>query len=295
MPLPRNPSLISRCSTRISATEQNCPVYAALKFCSAVPAFFLLLAVPCCGTAQATASAPYYPDLLLDDIQEVITAPARWESADWKSAGWAGLAIVGTALLIDTPLRDEMRRQPSGNEYLLQIERFGAEYSFGVLGGFYLAGSLADNEKAVIVAQDGLAASIIASGLISPAIKIATGRSRPNEEQGTYNFQFLGASKLNSSFPSGHTTEAFALASVISAHYEETWIKTSAYAVATLVGVARTYHDAHFASDVLAGAMIGNWVGQRVVAHNQTKRNKNVILLPDAAQDYFGLRLAGRF
>jgi membrane-associated phospholipid phosphatase len=265
-----------------------------LKSCSPAHLGFLLLATLFFGTARA-AAPPSYPGLLLDDIQEVVTAPARWESDDWKNAGWAGLAIIGTALVIDAPLRDEMRRQPPGNQFLLNIERFGAEYSIGVLGGFYLAGSLADNDKALMVAQDGLAASIIASGLIAPAIKIGTGRSRPYENDGTHNFQFLGAGKLNSSFPSGHTTEAFTLASVIAAHYEETWIKSSAYTVAALVGVARIYHDAHFASDVLAGAIIGNWVGQSVVAHNRTKRNKNVILLPDAAQDYFGLRLAGRF
>lgn len=268
---------------------------AALKFCSSVSAYFLLLATLFCGTAHATEPSPSYPDLLLDDIQEVVSAPARWESDEWANAAWAGLAIVGTALVIDTPLRDTMRRQPAGNEFLLQIERFGAEYSAGVLGGFYLAGSLADNDKAMMVAQDGLAASIIASGLIAPAIKITTGRSRPYENDGTHNFQFLGAGKLNSSFPSGHTTEAFTLASVISAHYEEVWVKSSAYTVATLVGIARVYHDAHFASDVLAGAIIGNWVGQSVVARNQNRRNSNVTLLPDAAKDYFGLRLAGKF
>ena len=238
--------------------------------------------------------SPSYPDLLLDDIQHVLTEPARWKSGEWQNLAWASLAVAGTAALIDAPLRDEMRRQPRGNNLML-IEHLGAEYSIAVVGGFYLAGSLADNDKAVFVAQDGLTASIIASGLVTPAIKIVAGRSRPYENTGTSDFNSLGADNPNSSFPSGHTTEAFALASVISAHYEETWIKASAYTAAGLVGIARTYHDAHFASDVLAGALIGNWVGSSVVAHNQTRRSKNVVLLPDAAQDYFGLRLVGNF
>ena len=246
------------------------------------------------GAALGTDSTLSYPDLLLDDIHEILTAPAHWQTDDWKNLGWASLAIVGTAKFIDAPLRDEMRRQPKGNS-LMRIEQFGAEYSIVVLGSFYLSGSLAENDKAVTVAQDGLTASIIASGLITPAIKIVAGRSRPYQDAGTNDFNSLGADSPNSSFPSGHTTEAFALASVISAHYEETWIRVSAYTVAGLVGVARTYHDAHFASDVLAGALIGNWVGLKVVAHNQSKRKKNVILLPEVAQDYYGLRLAGKF
>lgn len=244
---------------------------------------------------RASDSSTSYPDLLLDDIQHVLTEPSRWQSEEWKSFGCAALAVAGTAIVIDGPLRDGMRRQPRDNSFMLNIERFGAEYSIAVVGGFYLAGSLADNDKAITVAQDGLTASIIASGLITPAIKIVTGRSRPYEDAGTYNFQALGADKRSSSFPSGHTTEAFALASVISAHYEETWVRSSAYTVAALVGLARTYHDAHFASDVLAGALIGNWVGQSVVSHNRTPRTAKVILLPEMSPDLFGLRLTGIF
>jgi membrane-associated phospholipid phosphatase len=246
------------------------------------------------GIAQGAEASPTYPDLLLEDIQVVLTAPARWQTEDWKNLGWASLAVIGTAAVIDAPLRDEMRRLPKNNSLML-IEHLGAEYSIGVLGGFYLAGSLADNDKAIAVAQDGLTASIIASGLITPAIKIVAGRSRPYDNTGTTDFNSLGAANPNSSFPSGHTTEAFALASVISAHYEETWIKASAYTVAGLVGIARTYHDAHFASDVLAGAFIGNWVGQSVVSHNQQRRKMHIVLLPQATQDIIGLTLAGDF
>ncbi len=247
------------------------------------------------SVTQASDTTPSYPDLLFDDVQYVLTEPANWQAQAWQNFAWTSLAVVGTAAVIDAPLRDEMRRQPKDNNFMLYIERFGAEYSIGVIGGFYLAGSLADNDKAITVAQDSLTASIIASGIITPAIKIATGRSRPYENTGTSNFQSLGAANRNSSFPSGHTTEAFALASVISAHYEETWIKATAYTVASLVGIARTYHDAHFASDVLAGAFIGNWVGLSVVSHNRQKRGTNIILLPETAQDIIGLRLTGDF
>ena len=236
-----------------------------------------------------------YPDLLLDDVQYVLTKPSRWHTDEWKNLAWASLSVISAATILDAPIRDEMRHQPNGNEFMLTIQRFGAAYSIGVVSGFYIAGSLANNDTAIRVAQDSLSASIIASGLIAPTIKFIVGRNRPYENVGTATFNTFSGSSLNSSFPSGHTTEAFTLASVISSHYEESWIQYSSYTVATLVGIARIYNDAHFTSDVLAGAFIGTWVGQSVAAHNQTKRDGKLILMPETSQDLIGISIVGNF
>ncbi len=173
------------------------------------------------------------------------------------------------------------------------MERLGAQYAAGVVGGFYLFGALADDETSMQVAQDGIAASLIASGIVTPAIKLVAGRSRPRDDEGVYHFKPF--SKANASFPSGHTTEAFALASVIANHYDETWVSYTSYSIASLVGLARTYHDAHFASDVLAGAIIGTLVGKSVVAHNGALHTGKVVLLPELAPGLIGVRIAGRF
>ncbi len=231
--------------------------------------------------------------MVMDDIQHVISAPARWDDDSWQQAGLWSLGILGTAALVDKPLQNEMRRHtPNNNAAILQVERLGAQYSVVVLGGFYVAG-LAGNETSTEVAQDGLAASLIASGLISPAIKLMVGRSRPRNNQGIAHFRPF--TDPNASFPSGHTTEAFALASVIGEHYDDRWVGYSAYTLAGMVGVARSYHDAHFASDILAGALIGTWVGRSVVAHNQQLRSKQVALLPDLSSGTIGMRLTGNF
>jgi membrane-associated phospholipid phosphatase len=243
--------------------------------------------------AHAEDAVPSYPELLLDDVKLVVTAPARWDETEWKDAGWDALAIVGTALVIDRPWRDEMRRQPRNNQFMLQVEQFGVQYAAGVVGGFYLAGALGGNQNAMQVAEDSLAASLIASGLITPAIKLVAGRSRPRDNNGIYRFKPF--SNANASFPSGHATEAFALASVIANHYDDTWITCASYSVAGLVGIARTYHDAHFASDVVAGAMIGTLVGKSVVSYNRQRRAGKVAVLPDIAPGMLGLRLSGNF
>lgn len=257
-----------------------------------------VLALLLAGTARADDTPPYsYPSILLDDAKHVLTAPARWQKPEWQYLGLAAVGVIGVAAIADGPVRDEMARHaPNDNRFMRNIERFGAQYSVGVLGGFYLAGAIGDNETATAVAQDGLAASIIASGIITPAIKFVTGRARPRENLGVAHFHpfSLGYSS-NSSFPSGHTTEAFALASVISSHYEERWVSCASYSVAGLVGVARSYHGAHFASDILAGALIGTLVGKSVVAHNKSLRPGKMVLLPEITTDSIGVRLTSNF
>jgi len=257
------------------------------------PRLFLAALLALCSTHKASATELSYPATVIDDVTHVVTAPARWEEADWHKAGWASLAVLGTAVVIDRPWRDEMRRHSGNDPFIKQVERFGAEYAPLVLGGFYLAGIATDDETAVNVAQDGLAASIIASGLISPAIKLIVGRSRPRNNAGIGHFKPF--SEPNASFPSGHTTEAFALAAVIADHYQEVWAGYTAYSVAGMVGLARTYHDAHFASDVLLGAMIGTLVGKSVVAHNTSLRSDKLVLLPDVSRGLIGIRITGSF
>ena len=257
------------------------------------PHLFFLVLLALCLISRASANELSYPEILFDDVKHVVTAPARWDETDWRSAGWTSLAVVGTALIIDRPLSDEMRRHSGNNSFLTQVERFGKPYAAGVVGGFYLVGALADDKTSTQVAQDAFAASLIASGIVTPAIKLVAGRSRPRDNAGASNFKPF--SNINSSFPSGHATEAFALASVISDHYDQTWVTCTSYSIAGLVGLARIYHQAHFASDVVAGAMIGTLVGKSVVSYNSDLRSGKVALLPDVGRGLIGLRIAGAF
>jgi hypothetical protein len=250
------------------------------------------------STVHADDTPPSsYPEILVDDVKHVLTAPARWQEQEWRDMGLTAAGLVGVAAILDRPVRDEMRRHaPNNSRFLLNVERFGAEYSLGVLGGFYLAGALGNNDKASAVAQDGLTACLIASGIVTPTLKFITGRARPRENVGIAKFHpFSIGYSSNSSFPSGHTTQAFALASVISGHYDDSWVKYSSYTVAGLVGVARSYHNAHFASDVLAGALVGTLVGQSVVEHNRTVRLVKVVLLPEITPELKGVSLVGSF
>lgn len=72
------------------------------------------------------------------------------------------------------------------------------------------------------------------------------------------------------SFPSGHTSAAFAAATAFAWSMPKEW-KTWTWAVlapAVLMGLSRLYVGVHYPSDVLAGALVGalcGWMGRRLL------------------------------
>ena len=109
--------------------------------------FLAACAVPLCLACNiASADTPSYPTLFVDDVQYVLSSPARWDEDDWHTLGWASLAVVGTAVVFDDHVRTVMRDHNDGNnQFMLQVERLGSEYAWGVVGGFYLVGTLASD------------------------------------------------------------------------------------------------------------------------------------------------------
>jgi hypothetical protein len=263
-----------------------------------------LLATAPLSFANESAS---FPAIVADDVKYTFTAPANWDASEWKTLGWATATVVGVGIIADRPVRDFMCKQSRmdtcpntaanpevKNSFLTTVENFGATYSLGVMGGFYLAGVVSNDEKQIVVAQDLVAASV-SSVMVNQTLKVLANRSRPRENMGTGNFQGYAGLNNNSSFSSGHTTEAFTLASVIATHYDEVWVDVTAYSLAGLVGVARMYHDAHFASDVVASAFIGTYVGKSIVGHNRTLHTNNIALLPLLGPDFAGMQVVGNF
>jgi membrane-associated phospholipid phosphatase len=59
------------------------------------------------------------------------------------------------------------------------------------------------------------------------------------------------------SFPSGHTSSAFSIATSLSLNYPKWYVIVPAYAWASATGYSRMYLGVHYPSDVLAGAAIG--------------------------------------
>ena len=77
------------------------------------------------------------------------------------------------------------------------------------------------------------------------------------------------------SFPSGHTSMAFATATSLSLTYPKWYVIVPVYTWAGTVGYSRMYLGVHYPSDVLMGAIVGS--GSAWVTHLVNKRlNKNL-------------------
>jgi len=250
----------------------------------------------------ANEAAPYssffskdYFKLLYEDTVHVLTAPARFEKKEWATFAIATAGVAAVSLL-DKPAWDLAKRnQTSSRDDIASIvEKAGGGYTAIVPVVFYIAGEVSHNSRARICGLDSLSASMIASGIIHPSLKFLAGRSLPKDEKGTYDFNPLSFS-LPQSFPSGHSTQSFVLASVISAHYPEPWVQITSYGIATLASLARTYQGKHFVSDWAAGALIGTVVGRAVVKFNEKKRSEkkesSLFLVPFVHRGASGLNL----
>jgi len=227
-----------------------------------VPAF--------CSPAQTAPVAESEGDAYRDgywravgrDLRDTAVAPLHWDRREWGLAA----GVLAAAWAVQT--RDQRFSDwisTGGGKRLGQATEFAkplGDYhlSLSLLAGFYLYGRVRDDPRARTTARAGLESFLIA-GIVTEAGKRLTGRARPNNGHGPRHW-----GRGHASFPSGHTSSAFAIATVITRqHPGRRWVAPLAYGVATLTGVSRVHDRAHWASDVIIGAAIGYFTGRMVV------------------------------
>lgn len=122
-----------------------------------------------------------------------------------------------------------------------------------------------------------IAASIIVAAGITTGLKYSVNRTRPFV---TYPEIQKGMNAGSPSFPSGHTSDAFATATSLSLAFPKWYVITPSFLWACSVGYSRMDLGVHYPSDVLAGATIGagssylcykanKWLHARGVRHSK--------------------------
>jgi len=95
------------------------------------------------------------------------------------------------------------------------------------------------------------------AGFVYKAIKSVIGRPRPFESLD--NVRLMMGTHDGFSFPSGHATISFCLATVIAMRYPKA--RYPVFLAAALVAISRTYLGFHYPSDILTGALLGMLIG----------------------------------
>ena len=216
--------------------------------------------------------------------QQADTAVASREplfvaSDAWYAAGF----VVGTVALspIDLTLAEELRDSTrQANHFLRDVATgfrvMGRPGAFLLASGMFAVGRVSRHDD---LADVGLhaAESILLATWTTDALKSLFGRARPDEDPEDPHDFAVGRGFRNhrfTSFPSGHTTSAFAAAAAFSSEIERIhpgrswWVSPLLYGGATLVGASRMYNNKHWASDVVAGAAIGTFAGWKVTRFN---------------------------
>jgi hypothetical protein len=159
------------------------------------------------------------------------------------------------------------------------LERLGSGfYSLPALALIYGVGAIKKDDKEKYTALKGIEA--FALGFVSAQVlKKLTHRDRPYMDNLPDPFQWYGPfhPPSNSSFPSGHSTVAFAMATVVATSYSKTiWVPIVCYTFAGLTALSRVYHNDHWFSDIFVGSALGFAIGKTII-NNQIK---NLKILP---------------
>jgi membrane-associated phospholipid phosphatase len=132
--------------------------------------------------------------------------------------------------------------------------------------------------------------------VVVQTLKYATGRHRPYTGDGPRAWDGPGIHSDDAlSFPGGHASTAFSIATVIASEYDNIIVPILAYGIATLTALNRVEHNAHWPSDIVVGSAIGFFTGKLVVASHQKSKENNLSLNPILIDGQVGMALTYRF
>ncbi|MBT7608683.1 MAG: phosphatase PAP2 family protein [Bacteriovoracaceae bacterium] len=217
----------------------------------------------------------------LTDFEQEIMSPIDIESARnvflYGSILTVCLKVFGEDEII-YPFQKAISHKNQLGEWNDPVELMGRwvpnlAYSSGMLIKYYFSSNKKDqNERDEKPLEQSLAMmkATLYSGALTTILKHTIRQRRPGGGQKT-------------SFPSGHTTTAFAFAAVVGS-FHDWYYALPAYTIATAVGFQRLTNNNHYLHDVLAGATIGiaYGIGVSSIVKKKNSFMENVTVIPIA-------------
>jgi membrane-associated phospholipid phosphatase len=219
---------------------------------------------------------------IAEDELHIIKSPFSLNTSTMK---WNVLVVGATGVLIANDESVVNQVSPSWHTTSLDISN-ATLYGLGATaGGIFVTGLITHNDHATETGIRSAEASVD-SVILYAALKAILARQRPyvsNEGK------FFSGNWTAGSFPSGHATLAWTLATVVAHEYPNWPMRVLMYSAALAVSTTRVTGGVHFPADVFSGAVIGFGVGtfvshkdrQKLMvprAQNRIKRVENAIL-----------------
>ena len=200
------------------------------------------------------------------DAWFLASSPARMDGRDALTL--AGV-VAATAVVFnhDEAILRAARRNHDDPIYA-PIKRLGYNLEpVGLMGntlpwyfGTMVVGYAAGSRPLTVIPAEIIESHFLAGGVRNLS-KLLLGRRRPFENQGPRAFEFDGGT----SFPSGHTSVVFELATILSQHAQRWPVTVTTYALATTVAIQRVDSGNHWASDVVVPAITGTLIARTIV------------------------------
>ncbi len=230
---------------------------------------------------------------------DILISPIKWKPKQWVTAAVLSATTIAIYSYADTPIRDVFQDNSSRNQLFDNVSEFGNFYgseifTFSVTGGLILTGFASRNKRIKRLGLLSLQAVIISGGA-SQFCKHLFGRYRPYTLNGHDRWEGISFKSDYASFYSGHTSVAFALATVFAHEFKDRkFVPYLTYGLASITGLSRIYSDKHWASDVVTGAILSTFF-TKMLLKRSNRENNRYVFSPQISNFYKGLSLSVSF
>jgi len=200
---------------------------------------------------------------------------------------WTGAVLTGGLYYMERKKIGGIEQAVLRKDHLKSFSKLGEYIGWGYLNGLYIIGTLASGwsggGKTSFKYSELMMEATAYTMLVTVLLKESVSETRPD------------GSATKDSFPSGHSSSAFAFASVVGINHGPLW-GILAHGVAAFIAYSRVEDKRHHPHDVVAGATIGaSYAWGIYLNHKKYRKPYWFALMP--SNDLSGLKLAfqGRF
>lgn len=200
------------------------------------------------------------------DLGEEAASPV---TTDAKYFFWSGTALTTLVVLFDDPVVDPFQQKTTRNKSLGDSSRWGDWMGQLIPNALYMGymgiagynGNPEGYRRAI-----GMFKATAYSTSVTTVLKYTIREPRPIDHH------------WKNSFPSGHTTSAFAFSGYVMAEHEY-WIGIPALLLSTFIGYSRINDNMHWLQDVVAGATIGWSYGWGISRLQKKKQGESTAMI----------------